>query len=399
MVGVQYIKEVLNKENFDPMRYCDDLLMQLPYKNLCHVEYKLEILQDEDLYKSFLQFIQHPFSQLYAFFHSIGLDLKNLIVPTVSDPRVKGFDHFVYVNAHFTGMLPREDLVKKHELLDSRFKQPPVRICSPGNKIKAQWTVQQLCYTAHCGIWLECGVLGYKFKVLSLRFNPPYVLNKIERFLESVEVILRDRSQLLSSFKSELEDMLLDPSLSSWTESEPASVEQVVDTLTLDHLRWVLIGQRRSARTDAAAEEDGKSRTGELPIVSHLWNVIVLNDISDVSGVVLLVSPSGYSMSDAPTVQIWASNIIDKEERSCTGKWDMQSVLTSSYELFGPERSFKDYKVPRHVEFNPVRCRIIWITLRLPRIGSNSVNLERDFNLMSIDENPFAQVSRRASST
>ncbi|KAL8521360.1 hypothetical protein ACS0TY_011765 [Phlomoides rotata] len=134
--------------------------------------------------------------------------------------------------------------------------------------------------------------------------------------------------------------------------------------------------------------------------VSSVEFVIVLSDISDVSGVVLLVSPCGYSMSDAPTVQIWASNKVDKEERSCTGKWDMQSLLRSSSDLCGPDKSFKDGKVPRHVKFtfkNPVRCRIIWITLRLPRLGSNSVNLGRDFSLLSMDENPFAQPSRRAS--
>lgn len=99
-------------------------------------------------------------------------------------------------------------------------------------------------------------------------------------------------------------------------------------------------------------------------------------------------------------VQIWASNKVDKEERSCTGKWDMQSLLRSSSDLCGPEKSFKDGKVPRHVKFafkNPVRCRIIWITLRLPRLGSNSVSLEKDFSLLSMDENPFAQPSRRAS--
>ncbi|KAL3635791.1 putative phosphoinositide phosphatase sac9 [Castilleja foliolosa] len=136
------------------------------------------------------------------------------------------------------------------------------------------------------------------------------------------------------------------------------------------------------------------------PSVSSVEFVIVLNDLSDVSGVVLLVSPCGYSMTDAPSVQIWVGNKIDKEDRSCTGKWDMQSLLTSSSELSGQESSFKDGNVPRHVKFafrNPVRCRIIWITLRLPRIGSNSVNFERDISLLSIDENPFAQVSRRAS--
>ncbi|KAL0305215.1 UNVERIFIED_CONTAM: putative phosphoinositide phosphatase SAC9 [Sesamum calycinum] len=144
----------------------------------------------------------------------------------------------------------------------------------------------------------------------------------------------------------------------------------------------------------------GESYWRAPPSVSSVEFVIVLGDISDVSGVVLLVSPCGYSMSDAPTVQIWTSNKIDKEERSCTGKWDMQSLITSSSELCGPEKSLKDVNVPRHVKFafrNPVRCRIIWITLRLPRLVSNSVNFERDFHLLSVDENPFAQPTRRAS--
>ena len=82
------------------------------------------------------------------------------------------------------------------------------------------------------------------------------------------------------------------------------------------------------------------------------------------------------------------------------GKWDVQSLATSSSEIYGPEKSGAEDKVPRHVKFtfkNPVRCRIIWITLRLQRPGSSSVNFEKDFNLLSLDENPFAQANRRAS--
>ncbi|KAJ7980630.1 Phosphoinositide phosphatase [Quillaja saponaria] len=128
--------------------------------------------------------------------------------------------------------------------------------------------------------------------------------------------------------------------------------------------------------------------------------VIVLGTISDVSGVNLLVSPCGYSAVDVPTVQVWASNKIHKEERSCMGKWDVQSLIKSSSEFYGPEKSGRQDKVPRHVKFafrNPVRCRIVWITLRLQRPGSRSVNIDDDFNLLSLDENPFAEVPRRAS--
>ena len=99
-------------------------------------------------------------------------------------------------------------------------------------------------------------------------------------------------------------------------------------------------------------------------------------------------------------VQIWASNKIHKEERSFIGKWDVHSLIKSSSELYGPEKSGREQKMPRHVKFafkNPVRCRIIWITLRLQRAGSGSVNIEKDFNLLSLDENPFAEVPRRAS--
>ncbi|KAM2970145.1 hypothetical protein FF2_017151 [Malus domestica] len=135
------------------------------------------------------------------------------------------------------------------------------------------------------------------------------------------------------------------------------------------------------------------------PSTTSVEFVIVLGTLSDVSGVVLLISPCGYSEADAPTVQIWASNKIHKEERSCMGKWDLQSQITSSSEYYGPEKPVRENEVPRHVKFefgNPVRCRIIWITLRLQRPGSKSLNLD-NLNLLSLDENPFAEVTRRAS--
>ncbi|CAL9028270.1 unnamed protein product [Prunus brigantina] len=135
------------------------------------------------------------------------------------------------------------------------------------------------------------------------------------------------------------------------------------------------------------------------PSATSVEFIIVLGSLSDVSGVVLLISPCGYSEADAPTVQIWASNKIHKEERSCMGKWDVQSQIMSSSDYYGPEKLVREDEVPRHVKFefrNPVRCRILWITLRLQRSGSSSLNLG-NLNLLSLDENPFAEVTRRAS--
>lgn len=75
-------------------------------------------------------------------------------------------------------------------------------------------------------------------------------------------------------------------------------------------------------------------------------------------------------------------------------------MITSSSEFYGPENFKTENCVPRHVKFtfkSSVRCQILWITLRLQRPGSRSLNFEKDFNLLSLDENPFAQVSRRSS--
>ncbi|KAF6171493.1 hypothetical protein GIB67_018017 [Kingdonia uniflora] len=136
------------------------------------------------------------------------------------------------------------------------------------------------------------------------------------------------------------------------------------------------------------------------PNISNAEFCIVLGSLSDVSGVALVISPCGYSTSDAPTVQIWASNKVNKEERTCMGKWDLQSLITSSSEFYGPEKTGRENHTPRHLKFNfrsTVRCRIIWVTLRLQRLGSSSVNLEKGFNLLSLDENPFSDHNRRAS--
>ncbi|XP_058105963.1 probable phosphoinositide phosphatase SAC9 isoform X2 [Magnolia sinica] len=136
------------------------------------------------------------------------------------------------------------------------------------------------------------------------------------------------------------------------------------------------------------------------PRISSVEFAIVLGSLADVSGIILLVSPCGYSSSDCPIVQVWASNRISKEERTCIGKWDVQSLIASCPELCGPEKSGEDKDVPRHVKFpfrNPVQCRIIWITLSLRRLGSSSVSLEKQYNLLSLDENPFSELGRRAS--
>ncbi|KAF9593505.1 hypothetical protein IFM89_023998 [Coptis chinensis] len=136
------------------------------------------------------------------------------------------------------------------------------------------------------------------------------------------------------------------------------------------------------------------------PSISCVEFSVVLGSLSDVSGVVLLVSPCGYSTADSPTVQIWASNKINKEERSCMGKWDIQSLITSTPELCGPEKAGQVINVPRHVKFtfhNPVRCRIIWVSLRLRSPLSSSVSLDKSYSLLSLDENPFAELNRRSS--
>ncbi|PKA51081.1 putative phosphoinositide phosphatase SAC9 [Apostasia shenzhenica] len=137
------------------------------------------------------------------------------------------------------------------------------------------------------------------------------------------------------------------------------------------------------------------------PSSSSVEFSIVLGSLSDVSGVALVISPCGYSISDCPTVQIWASNKIHKDARSLMGKWDVHSLISSSPHLFGPEKSDYDNDVPRHVKFlfpKTVRCRIIWIALSLVNSGLAS-DLNEDFDLLTFDENPFAKPTALGSSS
>ncbi|KAK1320830.1 putative phosphoinositide phosphatase SAC9 [Acorus calamus] len=136
------------------------------------------------------------------------------------------------------------------------------------------------------------------------------------------------------------------------------------------------------------------------PSLSTVEFSIVLASLSDVSGVVLLVSPCGYSMSDCPIVQIWASNTIKREERSCMGKWDLHTLVASSPELYGPEKIDRKTHTPRHVRFafrNSMQCRIIWIKLSLRSPGSSSISLDKEYSLLSLDEGSLTKLPRRAS--
>ncbi|XP_057992420.1 probable phosphoinositide phosphatase SAC9 isoform X2 [Hevea brasiliensis] len=178
----------------------------------------------------------------------------------------------------------------------------------------------------------------------------------------------------------------------------------VLDALILDYLR-VLISLRRRDRADSAAHKALDEVIGS-PLRGGVHEKSPSSDSQRAAKALQKLLSGGESLAEFPlasflhSVQIWASNKIQKEERSCMGKWDVQSLVPSSSEIYGPEKSGGDDEVPRHVKFsfrNPVRCRIIWITVRLPRPGSSSVNFERDFNLLSLDENPFAQVNRRSS--
>ncbi|KAI4992422.1 hypothetical protein ZWY2020_051839 [Hordeum vulgare] len=120
---------------------------------------------------------------------------------------------------------------------------------------------------------------------------------------------------------------------------------------------------------------------------------IVLGGISDVSGVAIIVSSCGYSTSDCPIVEIWASNKIQRDDRTFIGKWDVQSMIVSSPQLYGPEKSGSLDEAPRHFKLhfpNPIRCRIISIKMTLPQIGSSSTKFNEDFDdLLSLDESSF----------
>ncbi|RLM92305.1 putative phosphoinositide phosphatase SAC9 [Panicum miliaceum] len=119
---------------------------------------------------------------------------------------------------------------------------------------------------------------------------------------------------------------------------------------------------------------------------------IILGGLSDVAGVAIIVSSCGYSTSDCPIVEIWASNKMHREDRTFIGKWDVQDIVSSSPHLCGPEKSSSMIEEPRHVKFhfpNPIRCRIVSIRMTLPHIGSRSTKFSEEFDLLSLGDSSF----------
>ncbi|KAF8722092.1 hypothetical protein HU200_022728 [Digitaria exilis] len=119
---------------------------------------------------------------------------------------------------------------------------------------------------------------------------------------------------------------------------------------------------------------------------------IVLGGLSDVAGVAIIVSSCGYSTSDCPIVEIWASNKIQREDRTFIGKWDVQDIISSSPQFCGPEKSSSMSEEPRHIKFhfpNPIRCRIVSIKMTLHHTGSRSTKFSEEFDLLSLGDSSF----------
>jgi hypothetical protein len=93
-------------------------------------------------------------------------------------------------------------------------------------------------------------------------------------------------------------------------------------------------------------------------------------------------------------VEIWASNKIQRDDRTFIGKWDVQDMIVSSPQLCGRENSSNLDKAPRHIKLhfpNPIRCRIITIKMTLPPNGSRSTMFNEEFDLLSLDESSFIE--------
>ncbi|XP_024545394.1 probable phosphoinositide phosphatase SAC9 isoform X1 [Selaginella moellendorffii] len=118
---------------------------------------------------------------------------------------------------------------------------------------------------------------------------------------------------------------------------------------------------------------------------------IVLGQPSSVTGIILLVSPCGYTAQDAPTVDIWCGSVVTETERVYAGRWEFGSAGgTPQQQLIGPER---DPANPRHMVFrfrSPVKCRLVWLRLSLPNAAnmarpSSAATLTQSFDLLSFD--------------
>ncbi|KAI3952775.1 hypothetical protein MKW92_000098 [Papaver armeniacum] len=157
--------------------------------------------------------------------------------------------------------------------------------------------------------------------------------------------------------------------------------EVILDALILDYVR-ALISLRRSTRADSAARKALYQVMGLPSKEYHLERNRASDNVLVPKNLRKLLNGE-ESLAEFPTasllhtVQIWASNKMNKEERSCMGKWEVQSLIQSSSEYYGLEQSDTQNVIPRHIRF----------TFRI------------QFEILiffSLDENPFEHHRRNS---
>ncbi|OAE30181.1 hypothetical protein AXG93_4295s1360 [Marchantia polymorpha subsp. ruderalis] len=96
---------------------------------------------------------------------------------------------------------------------------------------------------------------------------------------------------------------------------------------------------------------------------------VVLNSLSIVSSIMLMTKLGGYTVKDAPMVDLWGGTLADESARTYLGRFDVKAEISKPRSPRSLPPDFLRYKL-RH----EVTCRIIWIKFSLPSssVSSNS---------------------------
>lgn len=129
--------------------------------------------------------------------------------------------------------------------------------------------------------------------------------------------------------------------------------------------------------------------------VTSVMLTIVLSTPSAVSGLLLLVSPCGYSVNDIPSLEVWSGNWITETGRSFIGSWDLKTEVAAAPHLYGEQISGESGSRPLRalsLKFKKYEhCRILWLKLTLQ--NPSRASLDSKFELMSFGTSSIKQKS------
>ncbi|KAL3691590.1 hypothetical protein R1sor_005241 [Riccia sorocarpa] len=144
-------------------------------------------------------------------------------------------------------------------------------------------------------------------------------------------------------------------------------------------------GDSEPVHTLLMSGNDASTSYWKAPSGVDVELTVVLNSLSIVSSVMIMTKLGGYTLKDAPMVELWSGTTADEAGRTYLGRYDILAEVSKPRSPRGLPPEYYRYRL-RQV----VTCRIIWMKFSLPSVSSvsntNQSPVRAIMDLLSFDD-------------